>query len=118
MPASWEAVRSGLCAAGAGAQLVGASPPLLLLCGVPNLATWTCSRAQSHWQQLVASCREMFSSTLESPSCLSMTTWVRQARVVPGLRAGLREGAGFSATPALPPDLRVEGQSLCPSRRE
>ena len=86
--------------------------------GVPDSATLTCPRAQSHWQELVASCREMFSSTLESPSCLSMTTWVRQARVVPGLRAGLRERAGFSASPALPPDLRVEGQSLCPSRRE
>ncbi|CAI9151111.1 unnamed protein product [Rangifer tarandus platyrhynchus] len=67
MSASGEAARSGLRAGGAGAQLVRASPPWPLLCGFPDSAALTCPRAQSHWQKLVASCREMFSSTLSLP---------------------------------------------------
>lgn len=67
MPASCEAARSSLRAGDAGAQLVQASAPWPLLCGFPDSAALTCPRAQSHWQNLVASCREMFSSTLSLP---------------------------------------------------
>ena len=67
MPASCEAARSSLRAGDARAQLVQASAPWPLLCGFPDSATLTCPRAQSHWQKLVASCREMFSSTLSLP---------------------------------------------------
>ena len=67
MPASCEAARSSLRAGDAGAQLVQASAPWPLLCGFPDSAALSCPRAQSHWQKLVASCREMFSSTLSLP---------------------------------------------------